>query len=400
MLGHLDAYRRQRSAMRNDSEETTHRSGVEAYPLVALLSAIVDSAQDAIVSKTLDGIITSWNPAAEAIFGYTAEEIIGKSIRLIIPAELQGEEDYILSRLRRGEKVEHFETVRVTKGGRRVDISLTVSPIRNSSGTVVGASKIARDISEKKRLERERELAQKQLAEAVASRDDLIAVAAHELRNPLNVLTLVWQLMERMADHPSKSHQVKALFEKSRVQLERLGALIDRLLDVARVQAGSFDLYRENFDLSGLIREVVSRFKMEHSAVPIALELEDHIEGRWDRLRLDQVMTNLVSNALKYGMEKPVVVSASSTDGHVLVKVQDRGIGILPKDSKRIFDRFGHASTSPSNKGLGMGLWITKQIVTAHGGTIRVESELGEGSTFIVELPLQELQQVNYRHEV
>ncbi|MBV8807107.1 MAG: HAMP domain-containing histidine kinase, partial [Acidobacteriaceae bacterium] len=247
---------------------------------------------------------------------------------------------------------------------------------------------IARDITDKKQLERERELARQQLAEAVASRDELIAVAAHELRNPLNVLTLVWQLMERMADDPSRSRQVKALFEKSRVQLERLGALIDRLLDVARVQAGSFDLYCENFDLSELIREVVSRFKIEHSAVPISLELEDHIEGRWDRLRLDQVITNLMSNALKYGMENAVVVSASSINGHVLVKVQDQGIGILPKDSTRIFDRFRHASTSPPNKGLGMGLWITKQIVTAHGGTIRVESELGEGSTFIVELPL------------
>jgi PAS domain S-box-containing protein len=377
--------------MRNNSEETTYRPKVEIDALVSLLSAIVDSAEDAIVSKTLDGIITSWNPGAEKIFGYTAEEAIGRSIRLIIPPELQQEEDYILSRLRRGEKIEHFETVRVTKDGRRLDISLTVSPIRNSSGTIVGASKIARDITERKHSERERDLARKQLAEAVASRDELIAVAAHELRNPLNVLTLVWQLMERVAEHPSKSQQAKALFERSRIQLERLGALIDRLLDVARVQAGSFDLYRESFDLSGLIRDVVSRFKLQHSAIPISLQLDEHIEGSWDRLRLDQVITNLLSNALKYGMEKPVAISASSTNGHALVRVQDQGFGILPDDMTRIFERFGHASTPPSNKGLGMGLWITRQIVTAHGGTIGVESEVGKGSTFIVELPLQPL---------
>jgi PAS domain S-box-containing protein len=377
--------------MRNVSEETTHRSSVEIDALMSLLSAIVDSAEDAIISKTLDGIVTSWNPAAEEIFGYTAQEAVGQSIRLIIPPELQSEEDYILSRLRRGEKIEHFETVRMTKDGRRLDISLTVSPIRNSSGRVVGASKIARDITEKKRWERERDLARKQLAEAVAARDDLIAVAAHELRNPLNVLTLVWQLMVRVADHPAKSIQVKALFEKSRVQLERLGALIDRLLDVARVQAGSLELYRERFDLSGLVREVVGRFKIPSSAITIWLELQEHLEGCWDRLRLDQVITNLLSNAVKYGMERPVIVSASSIDGHALVKVQDSGIGILPNDLTQIFERFGHASTPPANKGLGMGLWITKQIVTAHGGTISVESETGKGSTFIVELPLQPL---------
>jgi PAS domain S-box-containing protein len=392
MLVQSDVYRRQKSLMLKDSEETTRRSGIEVDALVSLLSAIVDSSEDAIVSKTLHGIITSWNRAAERIFGYTAEEAIGRSIRLIIPPERQQEEDYVLAQLRRGEKVEHFETMRLTKDGRRLDISLTVSPIRDAAGRIVGASKIARDISEKKRLEREQELMRQQLVEAVAARDDLIAVAAHELRNPLNVLTLVWQLLDRVATHPGKSGQVKTLFEKSRVQLERLGALIDRLLDVARVRAGSFDLYKETFDLSGLIREVVARFVMENSAISISLELEPCLEGTWDRLRLDQVITNLVSNAIKYGREKPIAVSSSTKGGDALVRVQDNGIGISAQDLPRIFDQFGRAPTpsSASNPGLGMGLWITKQIVMAHGGTIRVESEDGRGSTFIVRLPLQQ----------
>jgi signal transduction histidine kinase len=254
---------------------------------------------------------------------------------------------------------------------------------------VVGASKIARDITEKKQLEQDREFVRQQLVEAVAARDDFIAVAAHELRNPLNVLMLVWQLLDRVSGYSARSSQVKNLFEKSRIQLERLGALIDRLLDVARVQAGTFDLYLESFDLSALIREVVNRFVIENSAIPITLELEPRIEGTWDRLRLDQVFTNLVSNAIKYGMEKPIVVSTSVSGDQVLVKVQDEGVGLSAEDLTRIFDRFERVNTSSPNKGLGLGLWITKQIVEAHCGTVLVDSEIGRGSTFSVRLPLR-----------
>jgi PAS domain S-box-containing protein len=375
--------------MANPWKEPGYNSKIETDALASLLSAIVDSSEDAIVSKTLDGIITSWNRSAEKMFGYTAAEAVGRSIRLIIPAERQSEEDYVLDQIGRGKKVEHFETVRVRKDGTRLDISLTVSPVRDRTGTVIGASKIARDITEKKQLEREREIAQQQLVQAVAARDDFIAVAAHELRNPLNVLMLVWRLLERVVGYSSQSREVKNLFDKSRAQLERLGALIERLLDIARVQAGTFDLYRERFDLVALIRDVVNRFATEHSKISISSRLEPRLEGTWDRLRLDQVITNLVSNAIKYGQGKPIMVAASSTGDDVLLKVQDQGIGIAPEDLGRIFERFGRADTSSANRGLGMGLWITRQIVEAHGGSVRVESECGLGSTFFVQLPRQ-----------
>ncbi|HJU12366.1 MAG TPA: PAS domain-containing sensor histidine kinase [Candidatus Binataceae bacterium] len=369
-------------------EDSDHRPTAELGTLVSLLSAIVDSSEDAIVSKTLDGIITSWNRGAEKIFGYTAAEAIGQSIRIIIPPERQSEEDYVLGQLRLGHKVEHFETVRLTKDGRRLDISLTVSPVKDPNGRVVGASKIARDITEKKQIDLERELARQQLLDAISARDDFIAIAAHELRNPLNVLLLIWRLLDRTV-RPGNSDQVKNLLDKSRVQLERLGALIDRLLDVARVQAGTFEMYLERFDLIGLIREVVNRFAVENSATSISLELEPQIEGTWDRLRLDQVFTNLISNAVKYGAGKPIEVRASSVGNQVLVSIKDHGAGISGEDLPRIFDRFGRGAASSADRGLGMGLWITRQIVEAHGGTVVADSTIGKGSSFSVRLPLQ-----------
>jgi PAS domain S-box-containing protein len=383
--------------MKDDAEEVTFelKPGMDA--LVSLLSAIVDSSHDAIVSKTLDGIITSWNGAAERMFGYTAAEAIGRSIRMIIPPERQAEEDFVLSRIRRGEKVDHFETVRQTKDGCRLDILLTISPIKNARGVVIGASKIARDITASKRIEREREellererTAHQELAEALAARDEFIAVAAHELRNPLNVLVLTMQLLHRVSGASTGSAQVGNLIEKSGAQLARLSSLIDRLLDVTRIRAGSFDLYRETFDLSALVADIVNRFAIEYSDIPIALKIEPNIECNWDRLRIDQAITNVISNAIKYGMRKPIVVSVSAIEeGQAVIRVRDEGVGISPEDLDRVFDRFERVMAQSDSKGLGLGLWITKRIVEAHGGTVLAESELGKGSTFVLRLPLR-----------
>jgi signal transduction histidine kinase len=172
------------------------------------------------------------------------------------------------------------------------------------------------------------------------------------------------------------------------MQLSRLSSLVDRLLDVTRVRFGTFDLYRETFDLTGLIREVANRFTVQNSAIPISLELEPRIEGAWDKLRIDQVVSNLVANAFKYGMEKPVLITASVDAGHAVVTVRDNGKGISPADLDRIFERFERVAERSKDGGLGLGLWITKQIVETHGGTVAVESELGKGSTFIVRIPL------------
>jgi PAS domain S-box-containing protein len=362
----------------------TFQAGAES--INSLLSAIIDSSDDAIVSKTLDGIITSWNSAAERIFGYRAAEAIGQSIRLIIPPERQAEEDFVLNQIRRGEKVDHFETIRQTKDGRKLNISLTVSPIRNAAGVIIGASKIARDITEKKVTEREREAALQQLALALAARDEFIAVAAHELRNPLNVLTLLWQILDRTSSISDIAE--RKLIERARAQVARLSSLVDRLMDVTHIRAGTFDLYRENVELNGIIHDVVNRFRLAESSPLISLELEPDIKGNWDRLRLDQVLTNLVSNSIKYGEQKPIVIRACTDGNHAVIVVRDEGIGIAPEHLERIFERFERANALPSKTGLGMGLWITKQIIQAHGGTVVAQSELGKGSTFVGRLPL------------
>jgi PAS domain S-box-containing protein len=378
--------------MRDESEQAV--SGQITGSIGSLLSAIVDSSSDAIVSKTLEGIIISWNRAAEEMFGYSAAEAVGKSIKLIIPPERIAEEDYVLDKIRKGEKIEHFETIRMTKDGRRLNISLTVSPIRDSEGAIVGASKIARDFTVRKLLEREREellarerAARQQLAEAVRARDVFIAVAAHELRNPLNVFLLNLQLLHRLSGNPAGSAQVGILIEKTRQQLGRIITLVDRLLDVTRVRSGTFELYRESFELGGLLVEIAARFKGPHPDVSFSMEIEPNINGEWDRTRVDQAVSNLLSNAIKYGMQKPITISAAVAGDQVTIGVRDQGVGIPAADLDRIFDRFERVAGTIGD-GLGLGLWITKQIVEAHGGTILARSELGKGSTFVIRLPM------------
>ncbi len=352
----------------------------------SLLSAIVASSDDAIISKSLDGTITSWNSAAERMFGYSASQAIGQSIRMIVPPELQSEEDHVLDQLRRGEKVDHYETVRAAKDGHRINVSLTISPIRDAAGRIVGASKIARDITDQIKLAGEREAAMDKLSETLAGRDEFIAIAAHELRNPLNVLNLLWRLMNRsVADATAID---PTLLDRARRQLAYVSSLVDRLLDMTRIRSGTFDLYLEKFNLSELIGEIADRFSID-SQSRIVLEVDPHIDGTWDRIRIDQVITNLVTNAIKFGRKKPITVRASRTSDDAIVMVQDQGIGIAAENLERIFERFERAEVRSDSEGLGMGLWITKQIVRAHGGMVVVDTELGKGSTFTVRLPLE-----------
>ena len=348
------------------------------------LVAIVDSSEDAIISKNLEGIVTSWNSAAQRLFGYEAAEIVGKPIATLMPPEHRNDMTLILDRIRRGERVEHFETVRVTKHGDRIPVSLSVSAVRDASGRIIGAAKIARDITERKHAEAELERLYQEAQKAVQVRDTFISVAGHEFRTPLNALSLQLFNLERAVSDPAHRSAV----ERATAEVQRLSALTSQLLDVARMASGGFSVDRAAMDLSELATEVARRMEEGASRVGSTIEVRTPgpVTGEWDRLRLDQVLTNLVSNAVKFGRGSAIEISVEARDAVARVHVRDHGIGVPPEDRERIFERFERAVSEQSFGGLGLGLWIARQMIQAHGGRIGVDSPEGGGADFFFEL--------------
>jgi signal transduction histidine kinase len=221
---------------------------------------------------------------------------------------------------------------------------------------------------------------------AVRLREDFLSIAGHELKTPLTALQLQARSLERGARGDERT------LEKLRVvvrQGHRLTKLVDQLLDVSRITGGKLSLDREEVDLASLVRDVAARFEddLARSGSALLLHVEDNATGRWDRLRVDQVVTNLISNAIKYGQGHPIDVAVEGGSKEVVLRVRDRGMGVAPEHQARIFGRFERAVSSRHYGGFGLGLWIVRQIVEAHGGTIVVQSEPGEGSTFTVRLP-------------
>jgi PAS domain S-box-containing protein len=352
------------------------------------LAAIVDSSEDAIISKNLDGIITSWNAGAQRLFGYTADEIVGQPISRLAPPDHRNDMANILERIERGERVEHFETVRLTKDGKPVPVSLSVSPIRDSTGRIIGAAKIARDISEQKTHQAEHERLFREAQEAAKVREEFLSVAGHEMRTPLQSLQFLLQTIQKRIESGQPEKAVEGLV-RARAQLQRLSWLTEELLDVTRITAGRLTLEPEEVDLAELARDVAEQQRESAARTGSELRFEalTSATGLWDRSRLEQVVTNLLSNAVKFGGGKPIMVRVEHDTARAVLTVRDEGIGISSSDQSRIFERFERAVSKQSYGGMGLGLWISHQIVLAHGGRIRVESQLGQGSTFQVELP-------------
>jgi len=351
----------------------------------AHLAAIVDSSQDAIVSKTLQGIILSWNTGAEQLFGYSPLEAIGQPITILIPQDRLDEEHEILARIARGELIEHFETERLSKDGRRLDISLTVSPIRDVSGEIIGVSKIARDITDRKRAE-------EALRNADKHKDQFIAVLAHELRNPLAPLRNALQVM-RIA--PSDAEGMAAAREVMERQLGHMVRLVDDLLDISRIGQNKLALRRTRLVLADVVNSAVETARPAIDAVGQRLILSlpsdpIHLDG--DLTRLSQVLSNLLTNSAKYtdpGGSIELTAEARCTD--VVVSVRDNGIGIPADALINIFDMFSQVDRSfeRNTGGLGIGLALVKGLVEMHGGTVTAASDgPGKGSTFTVTLPM------------
>jgi PAS domain S-box-containing protein len=496
----------------------------------ARLAAIVASSDDAIVGKDLTGKIVSWNQGAERIFGYSSAEIIGKSITVIIPPDRTDDERAILQAVKAGRRIEHFETERIRKDGRRITVSLTVSPIKNEQGIIVGASKIARDVTEKKaaqdalkaseakliqsvqamasnegRLEdaletgkigiweldltsmnvtrsvghdalygysaplpswsydqfidalhpedRERvkeefgrllseqsqmfagqfrvlwpngevhwllsrarfvrnssgkptllrgtlmemtELKQTQLRleDAISARDNFLSIASHELRTPLSALKLQAQLTKRTLSKMSQgenlpNERVQRFAELAETQTDRLTKLVEDMLDVSRISLGKLKLNPEACDLSEMVNGALETMshQLQEAGCEVITQGMKPVIGVWDKFRMEQVIINLLSNAAKYGARKPVTIAIRSDDDSASLSVTDHGLGIAEEHQRRIFEQYERAVGANNISGLGLGLYISRQIVTAHGGEISVSSRPGAGSTFTVRLP-------------
>jgi PAS domain S-box-containing protein len=524
----------------------------------AMLSAIVESSDDAIISKNLNGIILSWNAGAQKIFGYTEQEVIGKSIHILIPNSLRTEETKIIRDIKSGTKIGHYQTVRLAKSGKEIPVSLTVSPIKDHHGHVIGASKIARDISEllqteniiKQSVQRlailnaigkvisekldapsilqlvtdattkiagahfgaffyntidesgeacmllkssgvpleafeqfgisqntvdfksafgsegvtrvddirndarygkngtyywapkdhspvasymavpliassgivmgglffghpepamftaEHEetvisiasqamvaLDNAKLFEQVkalsAKKDEFIALASHELKTPLTTIKGYLQILEKK----EKEKADKLFIERTLNQVDKLNSLVSDLFDISKIEAGTLLLYNETFDIRELIFEVIETFHYTNRTHQIIFrDAGQPLFIKADKQRMEQVMINLVANAIKYSPKANMVrIVVEQTDISVTVRIKDEGIGLSPSQQKKIFTRFYRAEGTSNVPGLGLGLYLTKEIIDRHYGTINVSSELGKGSEFFFSLPLQSI---------
>ena len=357
--------------------------------LVAFLASLVECSDDAIFGLTLEGRISSWNKAAEEMYGYTAEEIVGQPVIRLSPEARIGEMEYNLERLRRGEKIPHFDTVRITKDRRLIDVSVRVSHVRDSFGAVTGAAVIARDITEQKR-------AREALASANRIKFQFLDNMSHEIRTPLNGVLGMTELVldsELTADQRESLSLVK-------VSAESLLAAIDDMLDFSQIDAGKLKLEFIPFDLRESLGDTMKMlgFRAQKKGLELVYEVASEIpvELIGDPGRLRRILLNLVGNAIKFTERGDVVMtvrqeSLTSEVSTLHFTVADTGIGIPAEQHGAIFDPFSQADGSSTRRfgGAGLGLAIASRLVALMQGKIWCESELGKGSTFHFVVPLQ-----------
>lgn len=353
----------------------------------AFFAAIVESADDAILSKRLDGTITSWNRGAEELYGYSAAETIGRNVRMLVPPGRPEEISQVLARIRSGEKVEHFDTVRRHKDGTIIDVSLTISPVRDAEGTVIGASTIARDI-------RDRKLAAERLAEYTReverSNRDLerfAYVVSHDLAEPLRMISSFVQLIDEefgdALDDRGREY-VGFVLDGSR----RMRTLIDDLLEYSRI--GAEDLAFERVDLREVATRVLAVLQPAIDEAAADVVVADLPELTADTIKVELVLRNLVGNAVKFRREDEpprVTVAAERSGDAWRVTVADNGIGVDERHSERVFEMFQRLHTRDRFPGTGVGLAICRRIVELHGGRIWLEPNAPHGTRFHFTLP-------------
>ena len=420
------------------ARDITQQLKLQAFSQIA--NAIFDSTDDAIVSKSLQGVVTSWNPGATRVFGYTAEEMIGRTLDVLFPADRKSEELFILERIANGEKIDHFETVRLRKNGSPIHVSVSISPIRDSWGTIIGASKIARDITERKQAEehllalnkelesrvneRTRDLAATNAAlqitnleliraqnelvrtEKMSALGVLIAGVSHEMNTPLgNSLTVSSSMQHQLTVFEMEVESGK--LTKNRIKefnqhlhtgldllLKNLSRAIEQIMHFKEVSVDQASERRRFFDLKAVIEDNVSILQPQFSRTPhrIVVDVPEAITMDSFPGAIGQVITNLVLNSLVHGfcgdMQGVVTISAQLQDSnHVLLICNDNGKGIPQENLNRIFDPFFTTRMGQGGSGLGLNIVFNIVTLTLHG-TVRVESAVGNHTKFSVVMPL------------
>ncbi len=362
------------------ARDITHQRQMDSARL--RLAAIVESADDAILSKDLDGIITSWNRAAERTFGYSEQEMLGASILVLVPEEFHREEKAILEKIRRGDPIEHYETVRLTKDGRRINVSLSISPLRDASGKVVGSSKVLRDITQRKRMEQS--LIQ---AEKLTASGRMAASIAHEINNPMEaVLNLIY-----LARSNSSDHEVNAYLNMAESELVRLSHIAKQTLGFYREQNSATLV-----SLTELVDDVLKIYnsKLNEAGVQVETRFASDRPIVVRKGEMMQVLSNLVTNAvyaMPSGGRLRVAIEAGWSDGceALVLSIEDNGWGIPRENLQRIFEPF---FTTRGTIGTGIGLWVAKQFIEGHSGKIEVESStegVSHGTKIRICLPFE-----------
>ncbi|RKH34187.1 PAS domain-containing sensor histidine kinase [Corallococcus praedator] len=354
---------------------------------------LVENIQDyAIYMLDPEGRVSTWNAGAERIKNYRAEEVLGQYFgRFYPPEDVARDKPQRALRVAAEEGRFEEEAWRIRKDGSRFWASVVITALYDPQGTLRGFAKVTRDFTQRKQTQERREV--EMLRDAVLARDEFLSVASHELKTPLTPLQLkLTSLLRAVENHPEATLPVVRLardLDVARRQVRKLADLIEDLLDVSRISMGQLRLDRSPMDLTALAREVISRYtpQAQQAGCTVELEAPAPIPGNWDRARMEQVLTNLITNALKYGAGKPIRVHVRMDSRLALLTVQDEGIGIAPEHQPRVFERFVRAVSERNYGGLGLGLFITQQIVEAHGGIVQVRSTLGQGSAFTVLLP-------------
>lgn len=360
-----------------------------------LLAAIVESSGDAIIGKTADGVITSWNRGAEKLYGYIAKEALGKSISILIPFDHPDDFPTIMSELRKGKSVEHYETIRQRKDGARLAVSLTISPIIDSGGKMIGASAIARDITERKRLEEELLTTERLRVELEKEKelsdlkDRFTSMVSHEFRTPLTVIKVSSELLAHYRDRFSPERQ--ALYQQQILdQCDYMVELLEDVLTLSKGQVGKTAFNPMKLNVKTFCHALTEslqltdtahhEFVFDYSSSQEEANLDEHL--------LQHIFVNLLSNAIKYSPQGGLIRFDITQDtGDLVFRVSDQGLGIPVADQPRLFEAFHRAKNCTHIQGTGLGLSIVKQNVEIHQGTITFESQEGKGTTFIVRLP-------------